>query len=677
MSKARDNVEKLRPAINAAEFGVVGNGTTDDRSALQAAIDHAVGNGFRELRINPGDYLIDGTLVIKPPSAGFVSLAIVGAQGAFLGRTRFIHAAGQKLNPLLAIQSTRDVVIKSIRFSGNNVAPSTSAVGTDQWRNPDPTAYVTSGCSTGRYNPYAGIAIDSLHGTAPTNLADRYTFGSYGQGLSSKIKIEDCRIEGFIVGAICNAATGSENYVFDRVQFVENKFAIATTGSQQRNIIADNCDFNGHWVIFDNVTFNAQNGPPITVLNGILAQAYRIFQAKMDAGLLTMTGGYCESVSSIGLISPAGSSAAVCAQFAGVTFSFLGYEQNATEIAKDLPIVNFSSGVSFTGCDFATQFLQPVVGNGPFVFESCTFRAEGDGITTAEKQAFAIVTPYNNEGQIIVNNCVQRQYSGTTQFLNNTQYVSTIPARALLARNVSEVVNSVTAKRYIVQTPSAGYARTLTGVSNVTYVGTDTLTFDFTVDASRPLFVGDTLYWQTLVPALEGATPITRIMPAVRVTNIASTTATCKRLAVLDTTFAPTSLDIVVPRFINATISKGDTTSGSADITNVTNISNFAVGDWLSFSNSSFHQFVRVSSIVSTTITCHRTLNVTATGVEIYNAKLLDVSSLAQKVLSGAGSPETVVSADVGALYLRTDGGASTTLYVKESGTGNTGWVAK
>jgi hypothetical protein len=43
----------------------------------------------------------------------------------------------------------------------------------------------------------------------------------------------------------------------------------------------------------------------------------------------------------------------------------------------------------------------------------------------------------------------------------------------------------------------------------------------------------------------------------------------------------------------------------------------------------------------------------------------------------GTGSPETVVSAPVGSLFLRTNGGASTTLYVKESGTGNTGWVGK
>lgn len=43
----------------------------------------------------------------------------------------------------------------------------------------------------------------------------------------------------------------------------------------------------------------------------------------------------------------------------------------------------------------------------------------------------------------------------------------------------------------------------------------------------------------------------------------------------------------------------------------------------------------------------------------------------------GAGSPESVVTAPVGAVYHRTDGGANTSFYVKESGSGNTGWVAK
>lgn len=46
-------------------------------------------------------------------------------------------------------------------------------------------------------------------------------------------------------------------------------------------------------------------------------------------------------------------------------------------------------------------------------------------------------------------------------------------------------------------------------------------------------------------------------------------------------------------------------------------------------------------------------------------------------IISGSGSPEGSVTAPVGSTYHRTDGGANTTLYVKESGSGNTGWIAK
>jgi hypothetical protein len=46
-------------------------------------------------------------------------------------------------------------------------------------------------------------------------------------------------------------------------------------------------------------------------------------------------------------------------------------------------------------------------------------------------------------------------------------------------------------------------------------------------------------------------------------------------------------------------------------------------------------------------------------------------------VYAGSGSPEGVLTAVIGSIYLRSDGGAGTSFYVKESGSGNTGWVAK
>ncbi len=46
-------------------------------------------------------------------------------------------------------------------------------------------------------------------------------------------------------------------------------------------------------------------------------------------------------------------------------------------------------------------------------------------------------------------------------------------------------------------------------------------------------------------------------------------------------------------------------------------------------------------------------------------------------IIEGTGSPEGFVTAKVGTIYRRLDGSPGSTLYVKESGAGNTGWTAK
>jgi hypothetical protein len=59
---------------------------------------------------------------------------------------------------------------------------------------------------------------------------------------------------------------------------------------------------------------------------------------------------------------------------------------------------------------------------------------------------------------------------------------------------------------------------------------------------------------------------------------------------------------------------------------------------------------------------------------ELYNNMGGDGQNV--RILNGYGSPEGVVTASVGSLYLRKDGTTDTTLYRKETGTGGTGWVA-
>lgn len=58
-------------------------------------------------------------------------------------------------------------------------------------------------------------------------------------------------------------------------------------------------------------------------------------------------------------------------------------------------------------------------------------------------------------------------------------------------------------------------------------------------------------------------------------------------------------------------------------------------------------------------------------------AALIGGNCLGVMVLTGADTPEGAVTAPVGTLFLRNNGSTSTTLYVKTSGTGTSGWTAK
>ena len=65
-------------------------------------------------------------------------------------------------------------------------------------------------------------------------------------------------------------------------------------------------------------------------------------------------------------------------------------------------------------------------------------------------------------------------------------------------------------------------------------------------------------------------------------------------------------------------------------------------------------------------------------GVVLNGANCMHLRGTAgPKLCAGSGTPESAVIAPIGSMYMRSDGGAGTSMYVKESGTGNTGWVGK
>ncbi|HVU11006.1 MAG TPA: hypothetical protein VHD90_06995, partial [Phototrophicaceae bacterium] len=94
------------------------------------------------------------------------------------------------------------------------------------------------------------------------------------------------------------------------------------------------------------------------------------------------------------------------------------------------------------------------------------------------------------------------------------------------------------------------------------------------------------------------------------------------------------------------------------------------------FNNDSSTGVYRINSNNSVGLTAGGLATMVA-GISGGNAIWRDGQNSDRFIFWGSGNPEGVVTAGVGALFLRRDGGAGSTFCVKESGSGNTGWACK
>ena len=86
--------------------------------------------------------------------------------------------------------------------------------------------------------------------------------------------------------------------------------------------------------------------------------------------------------------------------------------------------------------------------------------------------------------------------------------------------------------------------------------------------------------------------------------------------------------------------------------------------------------YVRVT--LDTPVTGSETIKLSRLACYTAQADRVSGKNIGGRMFRGTGDPNSVIFGTVGDLYTRTDGGANTTLYVKESGANtNTGWAAK
>lgn len=101
-----------------------------------------------------------------------------------------------------------------------------------------------------------------------------------------------------------------------------------------------------------------------------------------------------------------------------------------------------------------------------------------------------------------------------------------------------------------------------------------------------------------------------------------------------------------------------------------------ADGNWLDISNGaadgSTTDYFRVDDIAGRVL-----MKAGSAKAQIFAPQLSLGNQSFVGIFQGAGSPEGLVTAGAGSLYMRTDGGTGTSLYVKQTQTLATGWVAK
>lgn len=266
--------------FNVKWFGAKGDGVTNDRPAIQLAIDTAIDAGLGvakksgTLFFPPGTYLLDDglPLIIAKKNGSdyqFVSCSFLGDADPFdVLSTGTISGAVIKQNDpaqaCVIVQAGRTCVFEKIVFWGrNNWTDTISAADPvnfydSTWNTTHAAVsdapFVLAGCRDNRYSPHAAIVVDPFHraqddGVPPTgkfpDVTDRYPgldswYTNSGQGGgSSEINFRRCWAQHFVVGFGLGMNGQSKNVeacVFEECKALGVKCAIAIGQNQSRNI---------------------------------------------------------------------------------------------------------------------------------------------------------------------------------------------------------------------------------------------------------------------------------------------------------------------------------------------------------------------------------------------------------------------------------------------------------
>lgn len=235
-------------------------------------------------------------------------LALIGANDAYLGTK----------NP-----GRRGTSINDLDYDDTDLA---------EWVDPDfsdPASPKYAPNVNSERAPYAGICIDGYSGIADTStnangdfdnkysgynypqwildvaLKSGYTeVSQYGKAFSSQVKIIDCYISGFVVGAVASPnGTGQGEFIaFTRGGFIRNVYGISSGGQDSRLMNCHDVHFFQTGIVLTTVTHGSKLGKLGGVQTGCCYDVCRSIYAINSAttGPLVFIGCYGEHIYEIG-----------------------------------------------------------------------------------------------------------------------------------------------------------------------------------------------------------------------------------------------------------------------------------------------------------------------------------------------------------------------------------------
>jgi hypothetical protein len=282
LARAQDHGVHVADFMTLAQLLDVAAGTLllDVSDAVQRAIDFAIyrnsaGRRYHaKVTFHGGDYRFD-----KAVHLGYGNLfTSVILDGAGSGTTQLW--AMHNNQPCLVVQGGRNTTIRGVGIYGVNRAFNSTFIHAPTLAHLQPEAWIDPALpssASSRFASYAGVAIDPYSGPRPEiSYPDKVyptwlgAMAQYGQRFSSRVWIDDCIIQGFIVGVTnqCSDADGNGDFTkITRCDLGRNVYGVSIGSSQARLTAIDKCEFHATHTCIITATHGRQAGKPALLVS--------------------------------------------------------------------------------------------------------------------------------------------------------------------------------------------------------------------------------------------------------------------------------------------------------------------------------------------------------------------------------------------------------------------------